>query len=430
MPDKEEVRVVVGVDTHADTHHVAVVTGHGRPLADREFVATGDGYRKIIAFARSYGEIAAAGVECTGSYGAGLTKVLRSEGLTVVDVNRPNRQQRRLQGKSDPLDAYQAAQAVLAERCTAVPKDKDGPVECMRLLRASRSSAMKARTAAINQIKDLMVSAPEGIRAKYRGMVTSAMITTMARSKPAGHLADPVHVTAWTLKKLARRYQSLTEEIAEADSALKEILDAYAPLLCDLPGVSVEVASQLLVTMGDNLERVGNEAQFAALAGVAPIPASPGKTSRHRLSRGGGRNANKALHHVVLVRMGSDARTKEYVTKRTLEGKGKREIMRCLKRYVARELYRQIMNPAPAPSIADLRPLRTRLGLTLQNAAEHLHQWPSYLSRLERGQTRNDTLIAEYRQWPNDQDRPDKSPRALALGDEDSCGYRAPSLAT
>lgn len=430
MPDLEEVRVIIGVDTHADTHHVAVVTEHGKPLSDREFVATGSGYRKIIAFARSYGDIAAVGVECTGSYGAGLTKVLRSEGLTVVEVNRPNRQQRRLRGKSDPLDAYQAAQAVLAERCTAVPKDKDGPVECMRLLRASRSSAMKARTAAINQIKDLMVSAPEGIRAKYRGMVTSAMITTMAWAKPAGHLADPVHVTAWTLKKLAKRYQSLTEEIAEADSALKEILDAYAPLLCDLPGVGVEVASQLLVTMGDNLERVGNEAQFAALTGVAPIPASSGKTSRHRLSRGGDRNANKALHHVVLVRMGSDARTKEYVAKRTLEGKGKREIMRCLKRYVARELYRQIMNPAPAPSIADLRPLRTRLGLTLQNAAEHLNQWPSYLSRLERGKTRNDTLIAEYRQWLNDLDRPDKSLRALALGDEDSRGYRPPSLAT
>ncbi|GAP55915.1 insertion element IS900 uncharacterized 42 kDa protein [Arthrobacter sp. Hiyo6] len=396
-------RVIVGVDTHADTHHVAVVTEHGRPLADREYVATGYGYRKITEFARSYGEVAAVGVECTGNYGAGLTKVLRSEGLTVVEVNRPNRQERRLQGKSDPLDAYQAAQAVLAERCTAVPKDKDGPVECMRLLRASRSSAMKARTAAINQIKDLMVSASEVIRAKYRGMVTSAMITTMARAKPAGHLADPVHVTAWTLKKLARRYQSLTEEIAEADSALKEILDAYAPLLCDLPGVGVEVASQLLVTMGDNRERVGSEAQFAALAGVAPIPASSGKTSRHRLSRGGDRNANKALHHVVLVRMGSDARTKEYVAKRTLEGKGKREIMRCLKRYVARELYRQIMHPVPAPVISDLRPLRRQLGLTLQNAAEHLNQWPLYLSRLERGQTRNDSLIAKYRQWLDEQ---------------------------
>jgi transposase len=405
MPDKEEVRVIVGVDTHADTHHVAVVSEHGRPLADREFPATGVGYRKVIEFARSHGDVVVVGVECTGSYGAGLTKVLRSEGITVVEVNRPNRQQRRLRGKSDPLDAYQAAQAVLAERCTAVPKDKDGPVECMRLLRASRSSAMKARTAAINQIKDLMISGPEGIRAKYRGMVTSAMITTMARAKPGGHMADPVHVTAWTLKKLAKRYQSLTEEIDEADAALKELLDAYAPLLCDLPGVGVEVASQLLVTMGDNLERVRSEAQFAALAGVAPIPASSGKTSRHRLSRGGDRNANKALHHVVLVRMGSDARTKEYVAKRTLEGKGKREIMRCLKRYVARELYRQIMHPAPAPVISDLRPLRRQLGLTLQNAAEHLNQWPSYLSRLERGHSRNDVLIGEYRRWLTEQER-------------------------
>lgn len=405
MSDKEEVRVIVGVDTHADTHHVAVVSEHGRPLADREFVATAVGYRRIIEFARSYGEVAAVGVECSGSYGAGLTRVLRSEGVNVVEVNRPNRQQRRLRGKSDPLDAYQAAEAVLTERCTAVPKDKDGPVECMRLLRVSRSSAMKARTAAINLIRDSLVSAPETIRAKYRGMVTSAMILTMARAKPSGHLADPVYMTSRILKTLARRYQSLTEEIAEADLALKEILDVYAPLLCDLPGVGAEVASQLLVTMGDNLERVRNEAQFAALAGVAPIPASSGKTSRHRLSRGGDRDANKALHHVVLVRMGSDSRTKEYVAKRTLEGKGKREIMRCLKRYVARELYRQIMNPAPAPLISDLRPRRKQMGLTLQNAAEHLNQWPSYLSRLERGQTRNDILVGDYRQWLTEQER-------------------------
>ncbi|WGM22950.1 IS110 family transposase (plasmid) [Paenarthrobacter sp. OM7] len=430
MPDQEEVRVVVGVDTHADAHHVAVVSEYGRPLGDQEFRATDAGYRAIVAFARSYGEVAAVGVECTGSYGAGLTRLLRSEGLTVVEVNQPNRQHRRLKGKSDPLDAYQAAQAVLAERCTAVPKHKDGPVECMRLLRASRSSAMKSRTAAINQIRDIMISAPELMREKYRGMVTSAMIGTMARAKPAGHLADPVHVTAWTLKKLAKRYQSLTDEIAEADSALKELLDAYAPLLCDLPGVGVEVASQLLVTIGDNRERVGNEAQFAALAGVAPVPASSGKTSRYRLSRGGDRNANKALHHVVLVRMGSDARTKEYVAKRTHEGKSKREIMRCLKRYVARELYRQIMNPAPAPSIADVRRLRIQLGLTLQNAAEHFNQWPSYLSRLERGQSRNDALIAEYRRWLNDQERSANTPRSLALrDDEDARAFRSPSMA-
>ncbi|KRE82852.1 transposase [Arthrobacter sp. Soil764] len=301
------------------------------------------------------------------------------------------------------MDAYAAAEAVLAERCTAVPKDKDGPVECLRVLRASRTSAMKARTAAINQIKDLLISAPETIRAKFRGIVTSAMIATLARAKPAGHLADPSHVTAWTLKKLARRYQSLTDEIAEADAALKEILDAYAPLLCDLPGVGVEVASQLLVTVGDNSERVGSEAQFAALVGVAPVPASSGKTNRHRLSRGGDRDANKALHHVVLVRMGSDARTKEYVARRTLEGKGKREIMRCLKRYVAREIYRQIMNPTAAPSIDDLRPLRIRLGLTLQGAAQGLNQWPSYLSRLERGLTRNDQLVTAYRHWLDQQ---------------------------
>jgi transposase len=403
MLKTEEAVIFVGVDTHADTHHVAVVSEFGRPLADREFLATGSGYRKIVEFVSSCGTVAGVGVEGTGAYGAALTKVLRSEGLVVFEVNRPNRQQRRLKGKSDPLDAYEAAHAVLSERSRAIPKTKDGPVECLRVLRAARSSAMKARTAAINQIRDLLVSSPEELRAKYRGMSTAALIGAMARSRPSGHIADPGYVTGRALKALAVRYRNLSVEIEEADDTLKEILEAYAPLLCDLPGVGVDVASQLLVTFGDNQERVGTEAQFAALAGVAPVPASSGKTTRHRLSRGGDRDANSALHHVVLARMVSDQRTKEYVARRTREGKGKREIMRCLKRYVAREIYRQITNPVAAPTITDLRPLRKQLGLTLQNACEYLHQWPSYLSRLERGRARNDALATAYRQWLHEQ---------------------------
>nr|WP_306961604.1 transposase [Arthrobacter bambusae] len=170
-------------------------------------------------------------------------------------------------------------------------------------------------------------------------------------------------------------------------------------MLCDLTGVGTEVASQLLVTVGDNPDRIGSEPQFAALVGVAPIPASSGKTTRHRLSRGGDRNANRALHHVVLVRRSSCRRTRDYVNKRTAEGKSEREIMRCLKRYVAREIYRQITNPQPAPSNADLRQQRTKLGFTINAAASQLSQWPSVISRLERGLIRNDSLAATYRQW-------------------------------
>lgn len=390
---------MVGVDTHADTHHVAVVTEYGKPLADQAFPTTAAGYREVLRFISGFGEVVQVSIEGTGTYGAALAKVLQGEGMFVIEVNRPDRQQRRLKGKTDSLDAYRAAQSVIAGRSTAVPKAKDGPVECLRVLRALRVSAMKSRSAAINQIKGLLIAAPETLRARYQSMPTATMVGSMARSRPTGHQADPFYVTARVLKALALRYQHLTAEIEEVDAQLQDILEAYAPMLQELTGVGTDVASQLLVTFGDNQERVTNEAQFAALTGVAAVPASSGKTNRHRLSRGGDRQANCALHHIVLVRMNIDARTKDYVAKRTEEGKSKREIMRCLKRYVAREVYRQITNPAPALPVSDLRPLRHELGLTLQDAATDLDEWPSTLSRLERARTRNDDLLFRYRQW-------------------------------
>lgn len=399
----EPTNVIAGIDTHADTHHVAIINEHGKPLADKEFLAVGSGYRKIVDFITSYGTVTAVGVEGTGSYGAELARILRSAGMNVLEVNRPNRAARRLKGKSDPLDAYQAAQSVLDGRTKSVPKAKDGPVECLRILRAGRASALKARTAAINQIKGLLVSAPDRLRAKYRGLGTTAMIAALQRARPSGHMADPEYVCLLTLKALATRCHSLAAEITSADAALQEILDTYAPMLCDLPGVGTDVATRLLVTVGDNPDRIGNEAQFAALVGVAPIPASSGKTTRHRPSRGGDRNANHALYQVVLVRMASCQRTKDYVAKRTAEGKSKREIMRCLKRYAAREIYRQITNPQPAPDSGDLRQLRTTLGYTITAAALELGQWPSKISLLERGLIRNDILAANYRQWLQEQ---------------------------
>lgn len=401
----ETTKVIAGIDTHADTHHVAVINEHGKPLADKEFLAVGSGYRKIIDFINSHGTPIAIGVEGTGSYGAELARTLRGEGLTVLEVNRPNRAARRLKGKSDPLDAYQAAKSVLEGRTKAIPKAKDGPVECLRILRSGRASAIKARTAAINQIKALLVSAPDKIRAKYRALATTALITALHRARPSGHLADPAYVTLLTLKTLAARCQALGTEIEAAEAALKEVLDSYAPMLCDLPGVGTEVASQLLITVGDNPDRLGNEAQFASLVGVAPVPASSGKTTRHRLSRGGDRNANHALYSVVLVRMASCQRTKDYVAKRTSEGKSKREIMRCLKRYAAREIYRQITNPQPAPDNSDLRRMRTDTGITITTVARELGQWVSIISRLERGHIRNDQLAATYRQWLTKQTR-------------------------
>lgn len=397
-------KIIAGIDTHSDTHHVAIINEHGTHLSDREFLAVGSGYRKIAAYLTDTGTVLAVGVEGTGSYGAELTRVLRREGLVVMEVNRPNRQARRLRGKSDPLDAYQAAESVLADRGTSIPKTKDGAVEAIRVIRSARRSAMKARTIAINQIKALLVTAPDTIRSKYRGLSNAILVTTLEHTRPVGALTDPDVATGITLKNLAVRYDHLTEEITTADAALKEVLAAAAPLLCDVPGVGTDVASQLLVTVGDNPERITTEAEFAALVGVAPIPASSGKTTRHRLSRGGDRAANSAIHHVVITRMAIDQRTRNYVERRTAEGKSKKEIMRCLKRYVAREIYHQIVNPIPAPTISDLRPQRQHLGITLAIAATHLELWTGALSRIERGLTRDDTIATNYRVWLNNQE--------------------------
>ncbi|MDQ0094661.1 IS110 family transposase [Paeniglutamicibacter psychrophenolicus] len=392
-------KVIAGIDTHADTHHVALVTDYGKRLGDRKFLAVGSGYQEIAAYLTSFGPVTAVGVEGTGSYGAELTRVLTGRGFTVREVNRPNRAERRLHGKSDPLDAYQAAESVLAERGTSTPKTRDGHVEALRVLRTARTSAMKARTALLNQISGVLTSAAEEVRAKYRGMSSVARAKAMATSRPGGDAADPVVATLVTLKRLGTRHRFLSEEIAETDAELAAIVSSRAPELLEVNGVGTVVASQLLVTFGDNPERMGSEAAFAALAGVAPVPASSGKTNRHRLSRGGDRQANASLYRIVLVRMAKDARTREYVAKRTEDGMGKKEIIRCLKRYVAREIFRVMKNPRPAPLVNDLRPLRLGLGLTQVVAANALGCWTSTISRIERGECRDHEAIERYRSW-------------------------------
>lgn len=397
------VEVVAGIDTHADTHHVALVTGYGKHIDDREFLAVGSGYRQIVEYLASQGPVAAVGIEGTGSYGAELARVLAREGFRILEVNRPNRAHRRLHGKSDPIDAYQAAEAVLAERGTSMPKSRDGYVEALRVLRTARTSALKARTAVLAQISGVLTAAPESIRAKYRGQTSEARAKAMAVSRPSGNAADPAVATALTLKRMGARHRYLSEEIDQVDAELEQIVAAHAPHLLEVNGVRGVTASQLLVTVGDNPERLASEAAFAALTGTAPIPASSGKTTRHRLSRGGDRQANSALYRIVLVRMSKDQRTRDYVAKRTAEGKSKLEIMRCLKRYVAREIYRVLRNPRPAPLTNDLRPRRLALGLTQIQVAQELGTWPTAVSRLERAKSRDRDLISRYREWLDEQ---------------------------
>jgi len=271
------------------------------------------------------------------------------------------------------------------------------------VLRTARTSALKARTAVLAQISGVLTAAAESVRAKYRGQTSEARVKAMAGSRPLADPAAPAAATAITLKRMGARHHYLSDEINDIDAELAAIVAVHAPALLEVNGVGTAVASQLLVTVGDNPQRLTSEAAFAALTGTAPVPASSGKTMRHRLSRGGDRAANWAVHRIVLVRMSKDQRTRDYVAKRTAEGKGKLEIMRCLKRYVSREVYRVLRNPRPAPLTNDLRPRRLAMGLTQAEAARDLGSWPTAISRIEHGKCRDRDTIARYRNWLDEQ---------------------------
>ncbi len=335
--------VTVGVDTHSDVHHAAVIDEVGRPLADAGFPTTPAGYRQLLAWAGGYGEITAFGVEGTGAYGAALARHLRAAGQSVIEVDRPDRKTRRQRGKSDPIDAYAAAAAVLSGAAAGTPKTRDGAVEAIRTLRVARRSAMKGRTQAINQLKALVLTGPAELRQTLAGQTTRQLLTTCRRlraDKRPAEAADPVTAAAKiALRRLARRIAALTEEIDELDADLRPLVAGAAPALMAVYGVGTEVAAQLLVTAGDNPDRLRSEAAFAQLCGTAPLPASSGRTTRHRLNRGGDRHANNALHTIALVRLSSHPPTKAYAARRRAEGLSNLEILRCLKRYIAREIH-------------------------------------------------------------------------------------------
>lgn len=399
--------VIAGVDTHSLTHHVGVVDSNGLHLGDRGFPTTAAGHAALASFVTAFGTVARVGVEGTGSYGAALSRHLRSEGFTVAEVIRPKRAQRR-RGKSDPIDAYAAAAQTLADPHLPVPKDTDGLVEQIRVLLTARRSAVKSRSAATRQIKSLLVTAPDLIRDRWRSMSDHALLTGLAATRPDAATVSVAGALGQALPLLARRHAYLTGEIETLDTDLDALVHQANPALVATFGVGVTTAAQLLVTGGDNPDRLHCEAAFAALCGTAPIPASSGKTTRYRLNRGGDRNANCALHHIALVRLSCDERTRDYAARRTTEGKTTREILRCLKRSIAREIWHLLVHPAAVPDTSDLRPLRVSKALTLETAARHFHIWPAAISRLERARTRNDQLAHDYRDWLLQQ--PDATP--------------------
>ena len=331
--------VTVGVDTHLDVHVAVALDQLGRRLGDVEIPTTQDGYDDLVDWAESFGEVEAFGIEGTGCYGAGLTRMLRGRGFLVVEVIRPKRQVRRHKGKSDLIDAEAAARAVLAGEATGTPKTGDDLAEIIRALRVERHTAVKARTQAINSMRALLVTAPTDLRDQLRGLPKNKLIAAAARLRPSTD-REVLAAVKRSLRGLARRCQHLDTEIAELDAALDELVSAAAPRLVSLFGFGTDTAGQLVVTAGDNPHRLRSEAAFSMLCGSSPRPAGSGKTNgRHRLNRGGDRQANAALYRVAIVRMRWHQPTRDYVERRTKEGKTRLEIIRCLKRYIAREAY-------------------------------------------------------------------------------------------
>lgn len=311
-------------------------------MADAQFPADTVGYRQLLAWVRRHGRVVKVGVEGTGSYGAGLAAYLAEAGIAVVEVDRPDRRTRRRRGKSDAIDAEAAARAVLAGTATAPPRARNGVVESIRALRLARTGAVKARTAAVNSLKGLLVTAPAPLRESLAGKASAALVTACARLRPGEDLTDAGTGVKAALQAVARRIALLDSEIAAADARLAQLVAAAAPTTLALTGIGPDHAGQLLATAGANPDRLRGEAAFAHLCGVAPVPASSGKTNRHRLNRGGDRAANRALHLAVVVRLRYCQRTRAYLARRTAEGLSKPDIMRCLKRYLAREVYHAI----------------------------------------------------------------------------------------
>ena len=332
--------VTGGVDTHSDLHVAAAVDHLGGVLGTAQFKTTPTGYRKLLNWLRGFGPLHQVGVEGTGSYGAALARHLHEHDVTVIEVARPNRQVRRRHGKTDVVDAIAAARAVLSGEATATPKTHDGPVEALRALKVVQRSANKARTQALNQLRALVATAPAELRERLRHLSARDLVTTCAAFRVRSDDDSLPAIVRLSMRELAQRIEHLDGQLKTVTVRLHRITRTLAPELTALHGVGPDVASTLLVTAGDNPHRLEHERSFAALCGSSPIPANSGKTQhRHRLNRGGDRQANAALWRIALVRLSHDPRTRAYMARRISEGKTKAEALRCLKRYIAREVF-------------------------------------------------------------------------------------------
>lgn len=331
-------RVIVGVDTHKHLHAAAVLDERGALLATATFDANTSGYRALIDWAGTFGTASSFGIEGTGSYGRGLAAAVRRSGSDVLEVMRPNRQDRHRRGKSDLLDAENAARAVLAGHTEAIPKTDDGTVEMIRHIKVAKNAAVKASTTAMQSLKAVLITAPAELRETLQPLPNMALLRRCASLRP-GPTTSVTAAAKYSLRAIAQRWLALNDEVTEHEKLLGTLIEQIAPQLTAAVGIGPDNASELLMALGDNAERIRNEAALAKLCGTCPIPASSGKTRRYRLNRGGHRRANAALHRIVVVRMKYHEPTRAYVARRITEGKTKPEIMRCLKRHLIREIW-------------------------------------------------------------------------------------------
>jgi len=330
--------VIIGVDTHKDEHVAVAIDGLGGSLGE-PMVAAADpaGYATLLAWAGSLGKIHSFGIEGCGSYGSGLARFLRRHDQKIYEVARPPRRgERRMLGKSDSIDAEHAARVVLSGNATTVPKLADGQIEAIRVIKIARDTAVKAHTVAMITLKSVLVTAPDELRGELECLTDHRLVTACASLKIRSHLSDPKDAMSHALSYLALRWLDLHEEIKIHTRHLKVLTKSIAPQIIERFGIGFDSAAQLLIAAGDNTDRIRSEAAFAKMCGVCPIPTGSGKSSgRHRLNRGGNRQANAALYRVVIVRMRWHAPTIAYVARRTAEGLSKKDIIRCLKRFVA-----------------------------------------------------------------------------------------------
>lgn len=354
MNSNEQTRsghVVVGVDTHKHVHVAAVMDTIGGILATLTIPTDTGGFQQLSDWASSYGQVLAFGIEGTGSYGATLASFLRRRGHKVVEAGRPDRRLRRMNGKSDTLDAENAARAVLAGFATATPKSADGEAEMIRRLKIAHDQAVEQRTSAMITMKAMLVHAPDTLRAETAGKTHRALAHHLAGLRPRG-LHDPEDALRYALRTLARRWQYLNSEAKELTEMIGALVRRAAPQLVESFGIGTDTAAEILVVVGDNPERIKSEAALAKLAGIAPVPTGSGmRSGRHRINHGGHRRLNAAIYRTVIVRMRFHRPTIDYVARRTAEGKTKREIIRCLKRYVIREVW-HLLRTAPRAALA------------------------------------------------------------------------------